>query len=81
MIVVVEGISAAGKTTWCRKHAAGILVAESYPADRHAQPAEGLETARYWADWNTRRWKDALSIEASGGLAICDTDPLKLHFS
>ena len=80
MILVVEGISAAGKTTWCRGRAAGRLVRETFPADRHLQPAEGEATAQYWTDWNAGRWADAVAIEAREGLAVCDTDPLKLHF-
>lgn len=31
MIIVIEGISAAGKTTWCRQRASEYLVKESYP--------------------------------------------------
>lgn len=80
MILVVEGISAAGKTTWCRDKAAGRLVRETFPSDRHLQPAEGEATARYWTDWNAGRWADAVAIEAREGWAVCDTDPLKLHF-
>ncbi len=81
MIVVVEGISAAGKTTWCRAHAQPYLIPESYPADRKEQPETGLATARYWANWNAKRWGDALAMEDGKGHAVCDTDPLKLHYS
>lgn len=81
MIVVVEGISAAGKTTWCRSHAQPYLVPETFPADRKAQPDAGLATARYWTDWNAKRWNDALLVEQAQGCAVCDTDPLKLHYS
>ena len=81
MIVVVEGISASGKTTWCRNHANGHVVAETFPSDRHDQPAEGRATAEYWTDWNKNRWKDALSVERATGCAVCDTDPLKLHYA
>lgn len=80
MIVVVESISAAGKTTWCRKHLAEFLIAETFPADRHSQPNEGDEVARYWTDWNAKRWGDAIGMEKRFGLAACDTDPLKLHY-
>lgn len=81
MIIVVEGISAAGKTTWCRQHAAQNLIKESYPEkrpDRHADPSEA---ARLWTEWNSKRWSDALAMEQATGVAVCDTDPLKLHFS
>lgn len=81
MIIVVEGVSAAGKTTWCRSHGQPFLIPETFPADRKAQPLTGMETARYWTDWNAKRWADALQMEREKGLAICDTDPLKLHYS
>lgn len=81
MIVVVEGISAAGKTTWCRSHGAPYLIPETFPADRKAQPLTGIATAQYWTDWNAKRWSDALQREREKGCAICDTDPLKLHYS
>lgn len=81
MIIVVEGISAAGKTTWCRAHAQSHLIRESYPADRREQPETGLATARYWANWNAKRWGDALAMEQATGHAVCDTDPQKLHYS
>ena len=51
MIIVVEGISAAGKTTWCHRCAREYLIKESYPEkrpDRHAGPSEA---ARLWTEW------------------------------
>ncbi|MDI6838226.1 MAG: hypothetical protein QMD99_21260 [Rhizobiaceae bacterium] len=81
MIVVIEGISAAGKTTWCRSHGPSYLIPETYPADRKAQPLTGVATAEYWTNWNAKRWGDALQMEREKGCAICDTDPLKLHYS
>ncbi|MHC2351241.1 hypothetical protein ACVMB3_000699 [Sinorhizobium meliloti] len=81
MIIVVEGISAAGKTTWCKSHGQSNLIPETFPADRKALPLTGIETAQYWTDWNAKRWGDALQMERGKGLAICDTDPLKLHYS
>jgi hypothetical protein len=81
MIIVIEGISAAGKTTWCREHAQSHLIRESYPADRREQPETGLATALYWTNWNAKRWGDALAMEEATGHAICDTDPQKLHYN
>jgi hypothetical protein len=82
MIVVVEGISAAGKTSWCRRHGAGHVVAESRPAgpapDRDSDPRGA---ARFWIEENARRWQAAREMAARAGLAVCDTDPLKLHYS
>jgi len=81
MIVVIEGISAAGKTTWCRRHAADRCVPEAGPItgapDREADP---LAAARFWAAANARRWQAALALECASGCAVCDNDPLKLHY-
>ncbi|RVM40889.1 hypothetical protein CN106_30025, partial [Sinorhizobium meliloti] len=43
MIIVVEGISAAGKTTWCKSHGQSNLIPETFPADRKAQPLTGCQ--------------------------------------
>lgn len=81
MIVVIEGISAAGKTSWCRRHAAGRCVPETGPVggapDRATDPHAA---ARFWAAANARRWQAALALESASGCAVCDTDPLKLHY-
>ncbi|MGO6943052.1 hypothetical protein [Rhizobium johnstonii] len=81
MIIVVEGISAAGKTTWCRQHAAQYLIRESYPENRPDRHADLIEAARLWTEWNAKRWSDTVAMEQAKGVAVCDTDPLKLHFS
>ncbi|MFT4183110.1 MAG: hypothetical protein QM636_14455 [Rhizobium sp.] len=80
MIVVIEGISAAGKTSWCRQHALDRLVPETYPQIRPDRNRDAGEAARFWTDWNIGRWSEALALEQSKGTAVCDTDPLKLHF-
>ena len=81
MIVVVEGISAAGKTTWCTRHARGVTVPEaSPPLDAPSRTASPEAAARYWADRNAERWRAALALESREGLAVCDTDPFKLHY-
>jgi nicotinamide riboside kinase len=80
MIVVVEGISAAGKTTWCQQHAAEYLIKESYPAKRPDRQAGPGDAARIWTEWNSKRWAEAVAMERAHGVAVCDTDPLKLHF-
>ena len=81
MIIVVEGISAAGKTTWCRQRAAQYLIKESYPESRPDRHADPIEAGRLWTEWNAKRWSEAVAMERAKGVAICDTDPLKLHFS
>jgi hypothetical protein len=78
MIIAVEGISAAGKTTWCARHP-GRVVPE-LPA--LAPPAGDARTrAEFWTNAHCQRWADAERIEASAGVAYCDTDPLKLHYA
>jgi hypothetical protein len=80
VIVAVEGPSAAGKTTWCRSTGRDF-VDEYTPTGLEPR---GLDTdfqATYWTDVNSGRWTKALALEAKAGLALCDSDPLKLHYS
>ena len=46
--------------------------------DRARDPAAA---ARYWGERNAERWRAALELEAREGLAVCDTDPFKLHYA
>lgn len=78
MIIAVEGVSAAGKTTWCARHS-GRVVHESAAL---APPAgDPRARAEFWTNAHCQRWADAERIEASEGVAYCDTDPLKLHYT
>ncbi|HEY2550394.1 MAG TPA: hypothetical protein VGI64_07435 [Streptosporangiaceae bacterium] len=81
MIIVVEGPSAAGKTTWLAAHCRPATViggaAGGGAPDRALDP-EGA--ARHWAGSNAARWQAACSAERRTGTAVCDTDPLKLHY-
>lgn len=81
MIVVVEGISASGKTTWCTKHGAEHVVAEhgrfGNVPDRQREP---VAAAAFWSERNVERWQATLATEESHGWALCDSDPLKLHY-
>lgn len=79
MIVVVEGPSAAGKTTWCRCQVGRFVPEYSGPAP--AEPGDGQALARHWARVSMRRWADAEELERADGIAFCDTDPVKLHYS
>jgi len=78
VIVVVEGPTAAGKTSWCRRHV-GRFVAEA--AHTGAEPVDGIALARHWARVSVRRWDEALELERADGVAFCDTDPIKLHYA
>jgi hypothetical protein len=79
VIIVVEGPSGAGKTTWCRTHAGANALLEA-PPDHATVPTEIQAAARYWVDRNVARWEEVLAREARDGLVIVDTDPFKLHY-
>jgi len=38
------------------------------------------DIAAYWVEASATRWSHAISIEQEKGTALCDTDPLKLHY-
>ena len=79
MIIVVEGPSGAGKTTWCRKHAGANALLEALP-DHATVPTDPEAAARFWVERNVARWQEVLAREARDGLVVVDTDPFKLHF-
>ncbi|OLL88256.1 MULTISPECIES: hypothetical protein [unclassified Pseudonocardia] len=81
MIVAVEGPSAAGKTTWCARFEGDAVVPEYAPTGCEPD-GKDLETqAAFWVGVNIGRWVAARAIESAGGVAVCDSDPLKLHYS
>ena len=80
MIVAIEGPSAAGKTTWCLRHAERF-VAEYAPTGDEPDETHPEAQASYWVRVNSRRWSQALELETATGSAIRDSDPLKLHYS
>jgi hypothetical protein len=79
VIIVVEGPSGAGKTTWCRTHAGAHALLEALP-DHATVPRDPHAVARFWVERNVARWQDVLAREARDGLVVVDTDPFKLHF-
>jgi hypothetical protein len=85
MIVVVEGPSAAGKTTWTARHCdPAVVVAEPAAAETAVAPGRGEDpraAAEFWAQLSKARWEQALRIEAAYGVAVCDGDPFKLHYT
>ncbi|MBV7259186.1 hypothetical protein [Erythrobacter crassostreae] len=82
MIIVTEGISAAGKTTFSRQFGEGRWLPEMpVKAERPWQSASAEEHAVFWADHNAARFQMALDIERKHGFGVCDTDPLKIHYS
>ena len=80
MIVVVEGPSGAGKTTWARRHGGAHALLEELP-DHDAVPDDPEAAARFWVERNVRRWEAVLERERRDGLVVVDTDPFKLHFT
>ena len=81
-ILTIEGPSAGGKTTWCRKHfPQGFVEAASENLQAPDLFADPREVAAFWVEHNIQRWHNALEIEKREGVAICDSDPLKLYFS
>lgn len=81
MIVVVEGISASGKSTWCAKHGAGGVIPENGRLDGIPdRTRDPCGAAVFWAGRNVDRWQSALAMEEKTSVAVCDTDPLKLHY-
>ena len=85
VIVVVEGPSAAGKTTWTARHCdPAIVVAETTAAEAAAAPDQREDpraAAEFWARQGSARWERAQRIEAASGVAVCDSDPFKLHYA
>lgn len=80
MIVVVEGPSAAGKTTWVRRYHGDVEVPEYRRTGAEPRAGDVDRAASYWMQANAERWRQARTMEAQKGLAVCDTDPLKLHY-
>jgi hypothetical protein len=79
MIIVVEGPSAAGKTTWASRFAPELVVPESKPIQ--PPPDAPSAAARFWADHGVARWAQAERLELLHAMAVCDSDPLKLHYA
>jgi hypothetical protein len=76
----VTGPSAAGKTSWCRQHHPDELVPEYAPTGREPDDSDPAAQADYWSEVNCQRWSQATHTESERGLAVCDEDPMKLHY-
>lgn len=82
MIIVLEGISAAGKSTFARQFGDAHWLPEMPSKD--GRPLEGAnpsEHATFWLQHNINRYQRALEIEEEHGFVICDTEPFKLHYT
>jgi pantothenate kinase-related protein Tda10 len=80
VIIVVEGPSGAGKTTWCRIHGGPHALLESLP-DHATVPDDEEAAARFWVERNVARWAEVHAREERDGLVVVDTDPFKLQFT
>jgi hypothetical protein len=80
VIVAVEGPSAAGKTTWCSRRRWPV-VAEYAPRGVEPDCSDEIRRAVFWVGVNAERWQQALVLEQSSPVVLCDGDPLKLHYS
>jgi len=81
VIVAMTSPSAAAKTTWCQRHHAEDLVAEYAPTGAEPDDRDLPAQAAFWCTVHCRRWQAAIAQERASGIAVCDDDPLKLHYS
>ncbi|HZX16976.1 MAG TPA: hypothetical protein VFF22_08965 [Pseudomonas sp.] len=78
MIIVVEGVSAAGKTTWASRHSPAVVSElTGHPPDTDNVTALG----QYWSDRHSERWQHGLALEHVHKVVCFDTDPLKIHYA
>ncbi len=82
MLVAIEGLSAAGKTTWCRSHFLHRYIQEA--AENIAAPdlfGDPAEVGQFWVNHAVANWRRALAMEREHGTAACDGDPFHLYYS
>ncbi|WP_341645285.1 hypothetical protein [Thauera sp. SDU_THAU2] len=77
MIIAIEGVSAAGKTTWASRYAPAVVdeITTAPPT------ADDASVAQYWSDENSERWRRGLELERTHDIVCFDTDPLKIHYA
>jgi hypothetical protein len=80
VIVAVEGPSAAGKTTWCQGQPFPV-VDEYVPTGAEPDGGDKDRQAAYWVGVNSGRWQHAVALEKQHRIVLCDSDPMKLHYS
>ena len=65
----------------CAKHGGQHVIPENgrfeNEPDRIKDP---VGAATFWAKRNVDRWQTALAMEDISSWALCDSDPLKLHY-
>ncbi len=81
MIIVVEGISASGKSTWvCSAGGPHVVSKNGRLAEACDRAADVAGAAALWAERNFDRSRAALAVEHAMGHPLSDADPLKLHY-
>lgn len=77
MLIAIEGVSAAGKTTRASRYAPAVLgeITGTPP------PGDLEQIGEYWTDQHARRWRQGLELETEHSVVCFDTDPLKLHYA
>lgn len=81
MLVVVEGVSASGKSSWCKRHFPLQTIGEPPPARETEEAIAPHEREAFWAERSCARWYAGVELEQVSGLALFDTDPFKLHYT
>src|SRR5690349_3550541 len=77
MLIAIEGVSAAGKTTWASRYTPAVVEELTGPA-----PVTGVEqVGEYWSGRHAERWRRGLALEAEYTLACFDTDPLEIYYA
>jgi hypothetical protein len=75
MIIVVEGPSVTGKTTWVAAHCEPAMVIGETPAEPTPDRATAPDAAAaHWAAITAGRWHATRLTEQRTSTAVCDTD-------
>jgi hypothetical protein len=56
------------------------LIPEYAPVGHEPGDDDPVAEAAFWCEVNCARWGAALRREQTSGVAVCDDDPLKLHY-
>lgn len=57
------------------------FVEEYKPTGLEPDGSDPSSQGKYWTEVNADRWAQAIALEERAGVAVCDSDPLKLHYS
>lgn len=57
------------------------MVPEYAPTGSEPDGTDRDRQASYWTTVNSQRWRCAVELERCSNVVLCDSDPLKLHYS